>query len=86
MPRVPYCDEIETPPAMVPLYEECERQWGNPRPRFLRLIGHAPAFAESWLLWDRALRLDRLKAGDTEFVRLEELVVLKTSYINSCNN
>ncbi|MFQ5691987.1 MAG: hypothetical protein ACE5IM_02940 [Nitrospinota bacterium] len=85
MPRIPYCDEAETPPEMVPLFEESERQWGT-RPRYFRLFGHAPAFVEAWQLIDRKLRLDRLAAGDRDFVRLEELVILKTSYLNACSN
>ncbi|MFQ5915737.1 MAG: hypothetical protein ACE5JS_21400 [Nitrospinota bacterium] len=86
MPRIPYCDEVQTPEEMVPLFEESERQWGSARPRYYRLFGHAPAFVEAWQLIDRKLRLERLKAGDAGFVRLEELVILKTSYINSCSN
>lgn len=86
MPRIPYCDEVETPREMIPLFEEAKRQWGTERPRYYRLFGHAPAFVEAWQLIDRKLRLNRLQAGDSEFVKLEELAILKTSYINSCNN
>lgn len=85
MPRIPYCDEVETPAELVPVFEKVKEEWGNV-PRFARLLGHAPAFVEAWLTFDRGLRLDRLKAGDKDFVRLEELAILKTSYINDCGN
>ena len=70
----------------LPCSRRASASGGTERPRYFRLFGHAPAFVEAWQLIDRKLRLDRLKAGDTEFVKLEELVILKTSYINSCNN
>ncbi len=85
MPRIPYADETGSSPELDALYERCRRDWGSV-PRFARLLAHQPAFVEGWLAFDRGVRLDRLKAGDEDFVRIEELVILKSSYINACGN
>ena len=85
MPRIPFCDEVETPAKVASLFEESKRQWGIV-PNLFRLMGHAPAFVEAWIAKDRGLRLERLKAGDVEFVKIEELAIIKASDINACSH
>lgn len=85
MPRIPYCDEVETPADVVHLFQQSREQWGIV-PNLFRMMGYAPAFVEAWLIKDRGLRLERLKAGDVEFVKLEELAIIKASAINACSH
>lgn len=85
MPRIPYCDEIQTPADVEHLFQKSREQWGIV-PNLFRAMGYAPAFVEAWLAKDRGLRLERLKAGDVEFVKLEELAIVKVSAINACSH
>ena len=54
-------------------------------PRYLRMLGHAPAAVEAWQLLDQKLRINYLKS-DPDFVRIEELVIVRTALITECNN
>lgn len=85
MPRIPYCDEAETPADVAHFFQQSREQWGIV-PNLFRMMGYAPAFVEAWLAKDRGLRLERLHAGDIEFVKLEELAIIKVSAINSCSH
>ena len=85
MPRLPYCDEVKTPADVEHLFQMSREQWGIV-PNLFRMMGYAPGFVEAWLAKDRRLRLERLEAGDIEFVKLEELAIVKVSAINSCNH
>ncbi len=85
MPRIPYCDEVETPADVADLFEKSKKQWGIV-PNLFRLMGRAPAFVEAWIAKDKGLRLDRLNAGEVEFVKLEELMIVKASAINACSH
>ena len=85
MPRIPFCEEVETPAEVADLFEESRRQWGSV-PNLFRLMGRAPAFVRAWLAKDKGLRLERLKSGEVEFVKLEELMIVKASAINACSH
>lgn len=88
LPRVPLIDPQEIPvdlqPELQRTYARAEEMWGTV-PRYLRMLGHAPAAAEAWVLLDQKLRIDYLKR-DPDYVRLQELVIVKTALITECNN
>lgn len=88
VPRVPLIDPQKIPadlqPELKPTYERAREMWGNV-PRYLRMLGQAPAAAEAWVLLDQKLRIDYLQ-GDPDYVRLQELVIVKTALITECNN
>lgn len=84
LPRVPLITPGTEPEELRTLYEQSIEMWGNV-PRYLQLMAHVPAGVEAWNLLDRTLRLERL-AARPDYVRLEELVIIKTSLLNSCNN
>lgn len=88
LPRVPFIAPDRVPEnlreELDPLYEKSVRMWGTV-PRYLQMLAHAPAAVEAWILLDQRLRIDRLK-NDPEYVRLMELVIVKTALLTQCNN
>lgn len=88
MPRVPLIDPENIPEELQeelgPAYEWATRMWGGV-PRYLRMLGHAPAAVEAWQLLDQKLRIQYLKK-DPDFVKIEELVIVKTALLTECNN
>jgi len=69
---------------LEPCYHHSMRMWGA-WPRYLQMLGHAPAAVEAWMLLDQKLRIDYLKQ-DPDYVKIEELVIVKTALITECNN
>jgi hypothetical protein len=88
MPRVPLIDPENIPKDLKdelgPAYQWSQEMWGTV-PRYLRMLGHAPVAVEAWLLLDQKIRIDYLKK-DPEYVKIEELVIVKTALITECNN
>lgn len=84
VPRIPLITPGTEPDELRPLYEQSVGMWGNV-PRYLQLMAHVPAGVEAWNLLDRELRLKHL-VDRPDYVRLEELIVIKTSLLNACNN
>jgi hypothetical protein len=87
-PRVPLIDPENIPDdlkaELEPLYEWSTQMWGTV-PRYLRMLGHAPVAVEAWQLLDQKIRINYLKA-DPDYVKIEELVIVKTALITKCNN
>lgn len=87
-PRVPLIDPENIPPELEtelgPAYTWATTMWGTV-PRYLRMLGHAPAAVEAWQLLDQKLRINYLKE-DPDYVKIEELVIVKTALITECNN
>lgn len=87
-PRVPLIDPDNIPDELraelVPAYDWSMRMWGTV-PRFFRMLGHVPAAVEAWLLLDQKIRVDYLNK-DPDYVKLEELVIVKTALLTECNN
>ncbi len=87
-PRVPLIDPDDIPDELKdelqPAYEWAVKMWGTV-PRYLQMLGHAPGAVEAWMLLDQKLRIDYLKK-DPDFVKIEELVIVKTALITECNN
>ena len=88
LPRVPLIDPEHIPEDLQgelgPAYDWATTMWGTV-PRYLRMLGHAPGAAEAWLLLDQKLRINYLKK-DPDYVRIEELVIVKTALLTECNN
>ena len=87
-PRVPLIDPENIPADLQeelgPAYAWSKRMWGTV-PRYLRMLGHAPAAVEAWQLLDQKLRINYLQS-DPDYVRIEELVIVRTALITECNN
>jgi hypothetical protein len=87
-PRVPFIAPENIPEGLradlEPLYAWSGRMWGTV-PRYLQMLAHAPPAVEAWMLLDQKLRTDRLKS-DPGYVRLMELVIVKTALLTRCNN
>ncbi|NQV82799.1 MAG: hypothetical protein HQ494_03165 [Rhodospirillales bacterium] len=87
-PRVPLIDSENIPEELqaelAPAFEWSKQMWGTV-PRFLRMLGHAPVAVEAWLLMDQKIRIDYLEK-DPDYVKIEELVIVKTALLTECNN
>lgn len=87
-PRVPFIDPENIPEELQaelgPAFDWSKRMWGTV-PRFLRMLGHAPGAVEAWMQLDQKLRVDYL-ANDPDYVKIEELVIVKTALLTECNN
>jgi len=88
VPRVPLIDPDNIPEhlraELGPLYERGKKRWGTVS-RFIRLLGWAPGFVEGWQIMDGKLRV-RCRESDPEFVRMAQLVIIKTAFLTQCNN
>ena len=88
LPRVPLIDPENIPDGLQeeldPAYTWAKNMWGTV-PRYLRMLGHAPVAVEAWQLLDQKIRINYLKE-DPEYVKIEELVIVKTALITECNN
>lgn len=87
-PRVPFIDPDNIPEDLQaelgPAYEWSREMWGTV-PRFLQMLGHAPGAVEGWMQLDQKIRVDYLKK-DPDWVKIEELVIVKTALLTECNN
>jgi len=87
-PRVPLIDPDNIPEELNaelgPAYEWSRQMWGTV-PRYLRMLGHAPVAVEAWQLLDQKIRIDYLET-DPDYVKIEELVIVKTALLTECNN
>ena len=88
IPRVPLIDPEHIPDDLQeeldPAYAWAKNMWGTV-PRYLRMLGHAPVAVEAWQLLDQKIRINYLKE-DPDYVKIEELVIVKTALITECNN
>jgi len=88
IPRVPLIDPENIPEDLQselgPAYKWATDMWGTV-PRYLRMLGHAPGAVEAWQLLDQKMRINYLKR-DPDYVKIEELVIVKTALLTECNN
>lgn len=88
LPRLPFVEPDDIPEELkeelTPLYDWSKRMWGTV-PRFLQLLGNSPPTMEGWMLLDQKLRTNRLKT-ESDYIRLMELVIVKTAILTECNN
>ncbi len=87
-PRVPLVEPDKIPddirPALEPHYQRSLQKWGSV-PRFFQMLGHSPAIVEAWVALDANLRMSYL-SEDPEFVRMQQLVIVRTAILNHSIN
>ena len=87
-PRVPLIDPNNIPEhlraELAPLFERGKKRWGTVS-CFVCLLGWAPGFVEGWQMIDGKLRVQHHES-DPEYVRMAQLVIIKTALLTQCNN
>ena len=88
VPRVPFVPPGDIPAdireELAPSYEWSLGMWGTV-PRYFQMLAHAPVAVQAWLLLDQKIRINRLRTNP-DYVRLMELVIVKTALLTRCNN
>jgi alkylhydroperoxidase family enzyme len=62
------------------VYDGVLAQWGRIS-NFSKVLAHQPAALQGWMLPNDAIRLKNVKA-DPEYVKIQQLVIIKTSALN----
>ena len=62
------------------IYDRVREQWGRIS-NFSRVLAHQPAALAGWMLPNEAIRLKHVKT-DPDYVRIQQLVIIKTSALN----
>jgi alkylhydroperoxidase family enzyme len=62
------------------VYDDVLRQWGRIS-NFSQILAHQPAALQGWLLPNQSIRLDNVKT-DPDYVKIQQLVIIKTSALN----
>src|SRR5262245_64825976 len=62
------------------VYDAVVQQWGRIS-NFSQVLAHQPAALAGWLLPNQAIRLDNVKS-DPDYVKIQQLVIIKTSALN----
>jgi len=62
------------------LYADVARQWGRIS-NFSQVLAHQPAALAGWMLANEAIRLNNVRS-DPDYVRIQQLVIIKTSALN----
>jgi alkylhydroperoxidase family enzyme len=62
------------------VYDGVLQQWGRIS-NFSQVLAHQPAALAGWMLPNEAIRLDNVKS-DPEYVKIQQLVIIKTSALN----
>lgn len=63
------------------IFADSLRQFGRVS-NFSMVMANAPAALKAWMTANRGVRMKYLKAGDLDFLRLEQLVIVKTAALN----
>ena len=80
MARVTMIPPETTDAAAREVYDGVRKQWGRIS-NFSQVLAHQPAALAGWMLPNEAIRLSNLKA-DPEYVKIQQLVIVKTSALN----
>src|SRR5256886_13594759 len=62
------------------VYDAVIKQWGRIS-NFSQILAHQPAALAGWMLPNEAIRLRNVKA-DPDYVKIQQLVIIKTSALN----
>ena len=62
-------------------FEDSMRQFGRVS-NFSKTMANAPSALQAWMTANRGVRMKYLKAGDYDFLRIEQMVIIKTSQLN----
>src|SRR4051812_24424820 len=68
-------------PEIRKAFEDSLRQFGRVS-NFSKTMANAPAALQAWMTANRGVRMKYLKAGDLDFLRIEQMVIIKTSALN----
>ena len=63
------------------IFNDSLRQFGRVS-NFSQTMALAPAALKAWMTANRGVRMKYLKAGDHDFLRIEQMVIIKTSQLN----
>lgn len=63
------------------VYDGVVRQWGRIS-NFSKVLAHQPAALAGWMLPNESIRLKNVKS-DPEYVKIQQLVIIKTSALNA---
>jgi alkylhydroperoxidase family enzyme len=63
------------------IFNDSLRQFGRVS-NFSQTMALAPAALKAWMTANRGVRMKYLKAGDLDFLRIEQMVIIKTSSLN----
>jgi alkylhydroperoxidase family enzyme len=66
---------------MAEVFADSMRQFGTVS-NFSKVMANAPAALKAWMVANRGVRMKYLKAGDYDFLRIEQMVIVKTSSTN----
>jgi alkylhydroperoxidase family enzyme len=70
----------EADAATREVYDGVVKQWGRIS-NFSQVLAHQPAALAGWMLPNQSIRLDNV-ANDPEYVKIQQLVIIKTSALN----
>ena len=70
----------EADAELAKVYDGVMRQWGRIS-NFSKILAHQPAALAGWMLPNDAIRLTNVK-GDPDYVKVLQLVIIKTSALN----
>jgi alkylhydroperoxidase family enzyme len=80
MARVKMISPEEADAETRRVYDGVVRQWGRIS-NFSKVLAHQPAALEGWMLPNESIRLANVKS-DPEYVKVQQLVIIKTSALN----
>jgi alkylhydroperoxidase family enzyme len=63
------------------IFNDSLRQFGRVS-NFSQTMALAPSALKAWMTANRGIRMKYLKAGDYDFLRIEQMVIIKTSHLN----
>ena len=63
------------------VYSGVRKQWGRIS-NFSQVLAHQPAALAGWMLPNESIRLNNVKS-DPEYVKIQQLVIIKTSALNA---
>jgi alkylhydroperoxidase family enzyme len=78
--RVKMIKPDEADAATREVYDGVVKQWGRIS-NFSQVLAHQPAALAGWMLPNQSIRLDNV-ATDPEYVKIQQLVIIKTSALN----
>jgi alkylhydroperoxidase family enzyme len=64
------------------IYGDTLRQFGRVS-NFSQTVALAPSALKAWMIANRGVRMKYLKAGDYDFLKIEQMVIIKTSSLNA---
>jgi alkylhydroperoxidase family enzyme len=81
MARVSDITHETADPEIAKAFEDSLRQFGRVS-NFSKVMANAPSALKAWMVANRGVRMKYLKAGDLDFLRIEQMTIIKTSQSN----